>query len=120
MWTQTVVAPLIVGAALLAGCSSMTTASAPPTAAASARGLAGSDQTTDTLPRVQSIIATALGIAPSDVAPNATLEELGADSLAYSEILMSCEQAFMIMLTDDDVCSATTARTLADRINAKR
>ena len=32
MRTQTVVAPLIVGAALLAGCSSMTTASAPPTA----------------------------------------------------------------------------------------
>lgn len=120
MRTRTVVAPLMVGAALLAGCSSTTTTSAPPTATASARGLGGAEQATDTLPRVQSIVARALDIAPSAVTPNATLTELGADSLAQVEILMSCEEEFGIMLADDDVCGVTTANALVDRINAQR
>jgi len=54
----------------------------------------------DTMQKVQSIVSSALGIERNDVGPDSTLSQLGADSIALVETVMSLEECFNIDLGD--------------------
>lgn len=53
---------------------------------------------TDIKSRVIQIIAEQAVLDPSDIAPNATLESLGIDSLGLVESIFSIEEAFDISI----------------------
>jgi acyl carrier protein len=53
--------------------------------------------------KVTSILVEKLGIAASEITPDANfVKDLGIDSLDYAEIVMEFEQAFDIRIPDDD------------------
>jgi acyl carrier protein len=58
---------------------------------------------TDTLPRIQEIIADQLGISLTEVKPEANIvADLGADSLDQVEIIMALEDEFDIDVPDEN------------------
>lgn len=61
------------------------------------------DLTRQTHDRLAKIIAEQLSIKVSDITDDATLEQLGADSLDRVEIVMKAEEAFGIELNDDEM-----------------
>ena len=53
--------------------------------------------------KVTQILIDKLGIAPSEITPDANfVKDLGIDSLDYAEIVMEFEQTFDIRIPDDD------------------
>jgi len=60
-------------------------------------------QAESTASTFQAIVADSLGIDPSDVTPESTLEELGAQSLDVVEISMETESRFNIWLPDKSI-----------------
>ena len=57
----------------------------------------------DVSKRVAQILTEKLGIAESEITPDANLvKDLGIDSLDYAEIVMDFEQTFDIKIPDDD------------------
>jgi acyl carrier protein len=56
----------------------------------------------DTRSRVVTIIAQKLSRDKTEIKDNATLQELGADSLDLVEIIMRLEEEFNIEINDDD------------------
>jgi acyl carrier protein len=53
--------------------------------------------------KVTAILVEKLGIAPSEITPDASfVKDLGIDSLDYAEIVMEFEQTFDIRIPDDD------------------
>ena len=59
--------------------------------------------------RVAQILIEKLGIAESEITPDANLvKDLGIDSLDYAEIVMDFEQTFDIKIPDDDAEKLST------------
>jgi acyl carrier protein len=53
--------------------------------------------------KVTAILVDKLGIAESEITPNANfVKDLGIDSLDYAELVMDFEQTFSIKIPDDD------------------
>jgi acyl carrier protein len=53
--------------------------------------------------KVTAILVDKLGIAESELTPNANfVRDLGIDSLDYAELIMDFEQTFSIKIPDDD------------------
>jgi acyl carrier protein len=53
--------------------------------------------------RVTEILVEKLGIAESEITPDANfVKDLGIDSLDYAEIVMEFEQSFNIRIPDED------------------
>ncbi|MDR0339817.1 MAG: acyl carrier protein [Desulfovibrio sp.] len=53
--------------------------------------------------KVQKIIMDQLGVSEEEVKPEASfVEDLGADSLDLTELIMAMEEAFGIEIDDDD------------------
>ena len=64
--------------------------------------------------RVAAIIIEQLGIAKSEVIPEASfIDDLGADSLDIVELVMAMEETFDIEIPDDD---AEKIQTIGDAI----
>ncbi len=64
--------------------------------------------------KVKKLIAEKLEVDPGDVVPRASLiDDLGADSLAIVEMIMTMEEEFDIEVPDDD---AEKLRTVEDAI----
>lgn len=64
--------------------------------------------------KVKKLIAEKLEVDPGDVVPKASLiDDLGADSLAIVEMIMTMEEEFDIEVPDDD---AEQLRTVEDAI----
>ena len=64
--------------------------------------------------KVKKLIAEKLEVDPDDVIPRASLiDDLGADSLAIVEMIMTMEEEFDIEVPDDD---AEQLRTVEDAI----
>ena len=64
--------------------------------------------------KVKKLIAEKLEVDPGDVIPRASLiDDLGADSLAIVEMIMTMEEEFDIEVPDDD---AEQLRTVEDAI----
>jgi acyl carrier protein len=56
-----------------------------------------------TAEKVKEIIIDQLGVAADDVKPEASfVEDLGADSLDLTELIMAMEEAFGVEIADED------------------
>ncbi len=71
--------------------------------------------------KVKKIIAEKLsGIDVEDVVPEASLvDDLGADSLALVELIMSMEEAFDMEIDDDDAGNMVTVQDIIEYVEAK-
>ena len=53
--------------------------------------------------KIKSIIMEQLGVSAEDVKPEASfVEDLGADSLDLTELIMAMEEAFNVEIADED------------------
>jgi acyl carrier protein len=74
----------------------------------------------ETTEKVISIIAEKLSIAPSAIQPQATLSDLGADSLDMVEIVMKIEEQFDIEINDEDAEKLHNVQDVIDYVYALR
>lgn len=71
--------------------------------------------------QLQEIIAEKLGVALSEVTPQASFrEDLGADSLDLFEIVMGIEETFDISIDNDDLDKIQTVQDALDYINENK
>ncbi|MFW5901795.1 MAG: acyl carrier protein [Thermodesulfobacteriota bacterium] len=70
--------------------------------------------------KVKKVIAEKLDIDPSEVVPEASLiDDLGADSLAIVELIMSMEEEFDIEVSDEEAEGLKTVKNAIDYIIEK-
>lgn len=70
--------------------------------------------------RVTEILVDKLGIAESEITPEANfVKDLGIDSLDYAEIVMEFEQSFDIRIPDEDAEKMQTYGQAVQYIEAK-
>ena len=79
----------------------------------------------DVSKRVSQILIEKLGIAESEITPDANLvKDLGIDSLDYAEIVMDFEQTFDIKIPDDDAEKLSTignaVKYIEDKLKSKQ
>lgn len=79
----------------------------------------------DVSEKVARILIEKLGIAESEINPDANLiKDLGIDSLDYAEIVMDFEQTFDIRIPDDDAEKLATigaaVNYIEDKLKAKK
>lgn len=70
--------------------------------------------------KVRDVIVETLGCDAEQVTEQATLEELGADSLASVELVMALEESTGISIDDADVVNLKTVGDIMTYLNAKR
>ena len=70
--------------------------------------------------KVEEILVEKLGIAATEVTPDANLiKDLGIDSLDYAELVMEFEQTFDIRIPDDDAELLSTVNQAIKYIGKK-
>jgi len=75
----------------------------------------------DTLAKVQTIVAEQLGVEVSEVKPEASFQnDLGADSLDLVEVVMALEEEFDVDIPDEDADSIKTVQEAVDYITQKQ
>jgi acyl carrier protein len=75
----------------------------------------------DTLTKVQSIVAEQLGVEVAEVKAEASFQnDLGADSLDLVEVVMALEEAFEVEIPDEDADSIRTVQEAVDYIDQKK
>jgi acyl carrier protein len=75
----------------------------------------------DTLTKVQTIVAEQLGVEIAEVKPEASFQnDLGADSLDLVEVVMALEEEFEVEITDDDADKIRTVQEAVDFIDQKK
>jgi acyl carrier protein len=75
----------------------------------------------DTLAKVQSIVAEQLGVEVAEVKAEASFQnDLGADSLDLVEVVMALEEAFEVEIPDEDADSIRTVQEAVDYIDQKK
>ncbi len=75
----------------------------------------------DTLTKVQSIVAEQLGVEVAEVKPEASFQnDLGADSLDLVEVVMALEEEFEVEIPDEDADSIRTVQEAVDYIDQKK
>ena len=70
--------------------------------------------------KVADIIADKLGIEKNRITKEATLADLGADSLDLVEIIMKMEEQFGIEINDEDAEHMNNVGQVVDYIHQKR
>ena len=74
----------------------------------------------DTELRVKSAVAEQLGMNVEDINNDASfMEDLGADSLDWVELVMSFEIVFGITIPDEDSAELTTVQKAIDYVQAQ-
>ena len=68
--------------------------------------------------KVKQIVAEQLSVELSEVVPNVTLDDLGADSLDKVELTMALEEAFDIEIGDADVDKIRTVQDVIEAVNS--
>lgn len=75
----------------------------------------------DTSKKITQILVEKLGIAETEVTPDANfVKDLGIDSLDYAELVMEFEQSFDIRIPDTDAEKLQTMNQAVAYINEKR
>lgn len=70
--------------------------------------------------KIRSIIAEQLNIDEEDVKAEASLlDDLGADSLDITEVMMSFEEEFDIEISDEDLAKVRTVQDITTYINER-
>jgi len=71
--------------------------------------------------KVQKIIVDQLGVAADEVKPEASfVEDLGADSLDLTELIMAMEEEFGIEIDDDDAQKIIKVQDAVSYIESKQ
>lgn len=71
----------------------------------------------DTSAKVKEILVDKLGIAETEVTPDANMiKDLGIDSLDYAELIMEFEQTFDVRIPDEDAEQLVTVKQAVDYI----
>lgn len=74
----------------------------------------------DVASKVKDILVEKMGIAETEVTPDANLiKDLGIDSLDYAELVMEFEQTFNIRIPDDDAEKIMTVNAAVEYIIQK-
>ncbi len=74
----------------------------------------------DVKQKITNILVEKLGIASTEVTPEANLiKDLGIDSLDYAELIMEFEQEFNIRIPDNDAEQLQTVSEAVEYINGK-
>ncbi len=71
------------------------------------------------LEKLTTIIADQLGIDEANITEDTTLEDLGADSLALVELVMSVEEEFEIQIEDEDMEKFKSVGDVLDYVESK-
>lgn len=71
------------------------------------------------LEKLATIIADQLNVDESTITEDTTLEDLGADSLALVELVMSVEEEFEIQIEDEDMEKFKSVGDVLDYIESK-
>ena len=75
----------------------------------------------DVTSKVTKIIVDQLGVSADEVKPEAKfVDDLGADSLDLTELIMAMEEEFDIEIADDDVQKIQKVQDAIDYIEAKK
>eukprot|EP00420_Gonyaulax_spinifera_P033174 CAMPEP_0197872114 /NCGR_PEP_ID=MMETSP1439-20131203/2309_1 /TAXON_ID=66791 /ORGANISM="Gonyaulax spinifera, Strain CCMP409" /LENGTH=126 /DNA_ID=CAMNT_0043491087 /DNA_START=97 /DNA_END=477 /DNA_ORIENTATION=+ len=119
--------PRLVSFVLLAALLALTWSALPAFTAGSARSpalrarsaIARQAATEDTMAKVADVVAEQLGVDTAKVTREATLTELGADSLDIVESVMALEEAFDVELPDDETTELKDVGDVADLIQKK-
>ena len=73
-----------------------------------------------TIEKLKQIISTQMGIPAEKITDQSDLiNDLGADSLDLTELVMTIEQAFNIMIEEDEYHNAHTVETIVALIDSK-
>eukprot|EP00420_Gonyaulax_spinifera_P031922 CAMPEP_0197874222 /NCGR_PEP_ID=MMETSP1439-20131203/3807_1 /TAXON_ID=66791 /ORGANISM="Gonyaulax spinifera, Strain CCMP409" /LENGTH=126 /DNA_ID=CAMNT_0043493321 /DNA_START=90 /DNA_END=470 /DNA_ORIENTATION=+ len=75
--------------------------------------------TEETMAKVADVVAEQLGVDTAKVTREATLTELGADSLDIVESVMALEEAFDVELPDEETTELKNCGDVADLIQKK-
>lgn len=71
----------------------------------------------DVKQKIVDILVDKLGIAPTEVTPEANLiKDLGIDSLDFAELIMEFEQEFNIKIPDNDAEQLQTVSEIVDYV----
>ncbi len=71
--------------------------------------------------KVQKIIVDQLGVSAEEVKPDASfVEDLGADSLDLTELIMAMEEEFGIEIDDDDAQKIIKVKDAVEYIESKQ
>lgn len=71
--------------------------------------------------KVTKIIVENLGVSPDEVKPEASfVEDLGADSLDLTELIMAMEEEFDLEIADDDAQKILKVQDAIDYIENKQ
>ncbi len=71
----------------------------------------------DVKQKISDILVEKLGIAPTEVTPEANLiKDLGIDSLDFAELIMEFEQEFNIRIPDNDAEQLQTVSEIVDYV----
>ncbi len=75
----------------------------------------------DVTSKVTKIIVDQLGVSADEVKPEAKfVDDLGADSLDLTELIMAMEEEFNIEIADDDAQKIQKVQDAIDYIEAKK
>lgn len=74
----------------------------------------------DTFDKVTAIIADKLSIDKKSITPQATLHDLGADSLDIVEIIMKVEEQFGIEINDEEAEKLKNVQDVVDYVHSLR
>ncbi|MDX1976422.1 MAG: acyl carrier protein [Pseudanabaenaceae cyanobacterium bins.68] len=75
----------------------------------------------DTLSKVQEVVAKQLSRQVEEVKPEASFQDdLGADSLDTVELVMALEEAFEIDIPDEDASAIATVQDAVNYIDQKK
>lgn len=74
----------------------------------------------DTFDKVAAIIADKLSIDKKSITPQATLQDLGADSLDIVEIIMKVEEQFGIEINDEEAEKLKNVQDVVDYVHSLR
>lgn len=69
--------------------------------------------------KVKKIIIEQLGVSSEEIKPEASfIEDLGADSLDLTELIMAMEEAFDLEIADEDAQKILTVKDAINYINS--
>ena len=74
---------------------------------------------TNTTERIINLMMNRYEIADGKATPDATLQDMGIDSLESVELIMAIEQEFNVEIPDEDVGALETAAKMAAYLDAR-